>query len=594
VQQFYSPSIQQLTADAVFFTFREGLNWYRIPAAAGSLLLLLMSFPRPRASAEGLGARLHRSDLLYLIVLTVFFFALRWPTLAVGDLEGDESVAVSAGLTRYLEPAYGVTLFTGSAGPLLTYPLAAFGLLGLRIDYGISKLVSLLLITASSAVGYLALRTFSEARIARIALLPLLAFHGMGSVRWTVSYCSEQWINLLMITMIFFLLRLAHKIGGDRANLVGLGLALGWMPLIKWQGMPMAALFVACAVAIVWRRWLRERAGFAALAARLLPLASLGIAPLLVWCAILWSQGSLGFFFDTYFAALFSQATSRYPTTFLERLAALPGWGLVPAPKAEAFTSMGVLFGLPAALWVCLGRRPARLPPDLAIAALYLGVSLYAVLQPGGEFSHYMNLLAQPYAALLALLFWHLMKASSRQALVVSVYTGLMLLAPGVLYLRDDPIPLRYQPTRVYGRSTDALRKLHAAGSPMIQWGWVYGYYVNVGLTWGTRTGGSHEILEPFFPNKSIYIDDYVESLESGRAPIFVDTATEGSTAYAERARYGHEQFPEVAKAVERHYFPCTEFQGARLFLHRKTYAATPGIEAWCMGQPRVRAPART
>ena len=247
--------------------------------------------------------------------------------LALGDLEGDESVAVSAALTRYLDPAYGVTLFTGSAGPLLTYPVAALGLLGLRIDYGASKLVSLLLITASTGVLYLALRTFSEARTARVALLPLLAVLGLGNLRWTMSYCSEQWINLLVISMIYFLLRLDRKIGRERANLCGIGLALGLVPLVKWQGMPMAALVVACAVAIVVHRCRRERAGLGALVIRLLPLVVLGLAPLFVWCVILWSYGSLTFFFETYFAALFSQATSRYTSTLAERLMALPEWG---------------------------------------------------------------------------------------------------------------------------------------------------------------------------------------------------------------------------------------------------------------------------
>jgi hypothetical protein len=593
VENFLAPSIQQLTTDAVMFSFRHGLHWYRIPAVVASLLLLLVSLLGPVPKGDGMGARILRGDLLYLVVVAVFLFGVRWPTLAVGDLEGDESVAVSAAITRYLEPAYGVTIFTGSAGPLLTYPLSALGLLGLRIDYGASKLVSMLLITATSAVFYLALRTFSETRIARVAQLPLLAFYGLASVRWTVSYCSEQWINLLVISMIFFLLRLARQIGRERVNLVGIGLALGLTPLIKWQGMPMAALFVACATAIVWRRWLRQGAAFRALAARLLPLVVPGLAPLLVWCAILWTQGSLGFFFDTYFAALFSQATSRYSTTFLERLVALPGWGISIFPKVELFASMSALFVLPAAIWVFLARRPRRCPPDIALAVLYLVVSVYAALQPGGTFSHYMNLLLQPYAGLTMLVFCHLVKATVRPALAVAIYLGLTLLAPARLYVKDAPVPVRYQPTLNYGGSTDFLRNLQVSGAPLIQWGWVYGYYVNVGLTWGTATGGSHEILEPFFLDQAIFLTDYVESLESGRAPIFVDTATEGSEAYPKRARYGHEQFPEVAEAVRRHYFLWSEFRGARVYLHRGTYAAKAGIEARCTSLPCIPPPRR-
>jgi hypothetical protein len=170
VEQFVAPSIERMAADALALAFRDSLLWYRIPAAAASLLLVLASLLAPGHERDDAAPGLRRGDLLYLLAVAVFLFALRWPVLGLGDLEGDESVAVSAALTRYLDPAYGVTLFTGSAGPLLTYPIAAFGLLGLRIDYGASKLVSLLLISASPAVLYLALGPSATLAPARVAL----------------------------------------------------------------------------------------------------------------------------------------------------------------------------------------------------------------------------------------------------------------------------------------------------------------------------------------------------------------------------------------------------------------------------------------
>jgi hypothetical protein len=580
VDHFVAPSIQRLTSEAVWLSYRQALLWYRIPAIAASLLLLLASLFGNASKHDGAPGRLRRGDLLYLLALAVFLLALRWPALAIGDLEGDESVTVSAALTRYLDPAFGVTLFTGSAGPLLSYPVSALGLLGFRIDFGASKLVSQLLLIASSGVLYLALRTFSEARIARIALFPLLAFVGLGSTRWTLSYCSEQWINLLVASMLLFLLRLDRKIGREGTNLFGIGISLGSIPLVKWQGLPMAALFVACAVAIVWSRWRRERAGLGRLAGRLLPLALPGGAPLLLWCAVVWGFGGLGFFFQTYFVALFTQATSRYSTTLLERLIAFPEWGIQPFAKLEWFLCAPALFWVPAAILLCLPGRPRRFRMELALAALYLVISLYAVLQPGGSFSHYLNLLVQPYAVLFMLIFCRLAQAAARPAFVG--FLGLAVLPPAIFYLQDPPLPLRMPPARDRAESLDPLYTPSLPGSPMIQWGWVYGYFVSTGMTWGSRTGGSHEILEPFFPDKTIFIADYVASLESERAPVFIDTATEGSGVYDNRALYGHERYPEVADAVRRNYFPCAEFPGARIYLLRKRYQGRAEIAGWC------------
>jgi hypothetical protein len=401
-------------------------------------------------------------------------------------------------------------------------------------------------------------------------------------------YCSEQWINLLVISGIYFLLRLERGIGREAANLSGIGLALGSIPLVKWQGAPMAALVAATAVAVVWSRWRREGAGLGGLAARLLPLALLGLAPLLVWCAILWSFGGLGFFFETYFVALFTQATSRYSTTMLERLVALPGWGIYAFPEVRWFLAPTALFWVPAAIALYRMRRP-RFPLELALASLYLVISVYAVLQPGGAFAHYLNLLVQPYAVLCMLVFCRLAQAMPRPAFLG--YLGLAVLTPAILYLRDPPLPIRFPPTELRAKSIDGVDRLNVSGSPMILWGWVYEYYLGMGTTWGTRTGGSHEILEPFFPNKSIFIADYVASLESGRAPVFLDTATEGSSIYGIRSCYGHETVPEIAAAVRRHYFECAEFRGARLFLSRERYEASAEIRSWCEGVPPWRLP---
>jgi hypothetical protein len=179
---------------------------------------------------------------------------------------------------------------------------------------------------------------------------------------------------------------------------------------------------------------------------------------------------------------------------------------------------------------------------------------------------------------------------AARPTLVMLVFLGVTV-PPTMGHVQDIPGSMRFETVPVRARLVDALRVLGVSGSPMIQWGWEYAYYINTGMSWGTRTGGSHEILEPFFPDKAIFVADYLESLESGRAPVFLDTATEGATYYKDSALYGYEQVPEVAEAVRRDYFPCAQFQGASLYLHRKRYEGRAEIQAWCAGLPHWRPP---
>jgi hypothetical protein len=291
------------------------------------------------------------------------------------------------------------------------------------------------------------------------------------------------------------------------------------------------------------------------------PLVVLGLAPLLAWCAVQWSCGTLDFFIDTYFAALFTQATSRYTSSLLQRLMALPEWGFAPYSTERLFLIITALFWIPAAFHLSVFRKPARFR------------------------------LLQPYSLLFMLILCRWAEVASRPSRVLATYLGITALLPLVFYLHDLALPLRFPPQEMRHRALDAIRSLEISGSPMIQWGWVYAYYIGTGTSWGTRTGGSHEIIEPFFPNKPTFIADFVAGLESGRAPVFLDTATEGAPNYAIRALFGHEKFPEVADAVRRHYFPCAEFQGARLFLHREHYRGRADILPWCAMFPRWQPP---
>src|SRR5215472_16094338 len=351
MENYATASLEHAAIYAIGFVIEGSvLWWYKIPALASAAILLYLTLRRRSARRPQPDTTLGAEDLLYILALALFLFAFRWPSLALSDPGGDESVAVSAALTRYLAPAFGLTLFTGSAGPLLTYPLALFGVFGIRIDYGVSKLLSLLLLTATWVVIYLALRTFTSGRIARVALLPVLVFFGHGNEWWTMMYCSEHWINFLIALTVYCLLRLAHQVGGERSNLVGVGLAFGSIPLIKWQGLPMGVLFILLTLVLVAHRSPGGAFVAGAFVRKALLLLALGVGPFLLWCAVMGASGNLGYFFRTYVLALMTQANSRFGTTMLERLGEFPSWGLPPYANISWF-----VYALGAFLLVAIG-----------------------------------------------------------------------------------------------------------------------------------------------------------------------------------------------------------------------------------------------
>src|SRR5262245_11552439 len=600
-------SLEHAAHSAIRLGLKGSGLWYEIPALASLAILLYLTLRQRSARRPRPETTLKAEDLVYILALALFLLAFRWPSLGLSDLEGDESVAVSAALTRYLAPASGLTLFTGSGGPLLSYPLALFGVLGLRIDYGVSKLLSLLLLTATWTVIYLALRTFASGRIARVALLPVLIFFGHGNETWTMMYCSEHWLNFLIALMVYCLLRLAHQVGGERPNLVGVGLAFGFIPLVKWQGLPMGALFILLSLVLVARSSSGGAFVADAFVRNALLLLTIGVGPFLLWCALLGASGNLDYFLRTYILALMTQADTRFETTLLERLVAFPGWGLSPFANFTWFVSALGVFLLVAIGYLLrnLEDAPSESPRlvlrgspspfrELAPAILYLAVSLYAVLKPGGPFPHYLNLLLQPYFLLVAVAFCHMASRSRYPWMVVGLYLAITLCVPGArYYLEGAPLvklvprtSVETDPRLAPPASYALIRRLTPPGSPIILWGWDYHYYVYSGMIWGTRTGGSHEIIEPFFGDRKLFVDSYVASLRSDRAPVFLDTGTEGAWSYGKRAVYAHEAYPEVASIVRQHYLLCREFPGARIFVNRRHHDANPGIRDLCHSPP--------
>src|SRR5215831_8110335 len=159
------------------------------------------------------------------------------------------------------------------------------------------------------------------------------------------------------------------------------------------------------------------------------------------------ASGNLGYFLRTYVLALMTQANSRFGTTLLERLGELPSWGLPPYVNLTKF-----VYALGAFLLVAVGYLLRNLEDtssgspllmlsgsrslfrELAPAILYLAVSFYAVLKPGGPFAHYLNLLLQPYVLLVAVAFCHMARRSRNPWVVFSLYLAITLCIPAARY----------------------------------------------------------------------------------------------------------------------------------------------------------------
>ena len=178
-----------------WFDSHPALYW---TLAWSGLALLLVAGLGPVVAALGgekieLATRRLWPRWVFLAVMTLTFFAFRWPLFFVGEeLNPDESQLIAGGITLQSDPIYWRSVDGSTHGPLDTYPLLAVRLVGLPINYGTARLTGSLMLLGAIALLYLALTRYFGEALGRLGCLPAFCFFAFSTFWDFVHYSSEH------------------------------------------------------------------------------------------------------------------------------------------------------------------------------------------------------------------------------------------------------------------------------------------------------------------------------------------------------------------------------------------------------------------
>jgi hypothetical protein len=507
---------------------------------------------------------------LFLLALAATLLAFRWPILFIDrDFNIDESQHIAEAITLQHDPVFWRSVDGTTHGPLDIYPLLLLPLVGLKLDYFGVRVFGLFLMAVALVASYRALALLGRESLARIAILPAVAFIAFTTAPDFIHYSSEHVPVALLATGLWLavadLLRTDRRPRSWRWILAGLG--LGAVPMAKLQAAPIAATLL---VAVVLLDFLLPGSTPRDRIRRPLVLAAAALLPTFVFILLTWIFGVLHHAWISYVSQNFNYAHAGHVP-----LGAwfLGSWKFFQhdAGFGHFITGLALLSAIAAI--PALQARPAQLR-WCAITLVVLLASLFAVLAPRREYFHYQLLLVVPatlFAGTLVQSAWESLQGPrarwTRLALlaalcVVAILPQIRERSRGHLFVGqlqvlarppDDPVPaeiLRYtQP-----------------GDRLAVWGWAPRFYVRTGLPQATREAHTYnELTESGL--QPYYYHRYVRDLARRRPVVFVDAVGPGAFGFVPREHFAHERFPELHEIIARDYRHVAEFGHARIYV---------------------------
>jgi len=485
---------------------------------AGTIASLSENRPRLKYELAFLG-------VVFLGLLCSRYHILLYPH----ELNIDESQFISQahGYTRTWIP---FSQDGHTCGPLNYYILMWPAALGTPITYFTIRLTGFIFILLTVLYARRAVALIAGNRPSYLLTLPLVSFYFFAYENGFVHYSSEHFPDLLLAFSIWQIAKY-WRLGHARFFL--LGFILGAIPFTKLQASPLAVYLFAIATGLILYYGPRRAKGSWPRECVALFLGG-ATFPLIIIVPLL-AVGTLGDAIHRYII-ITSQYGAGVMTTDLIPLPHLIQYLAEDGPQFTLyFAGMMSLAAVILLTWV--GREKAQRSwlIGFALAAIYLALTIYAVLKPDLAYAHYLLLLPQPVLFLLAWIFrgYRLHRPASLQKNSAAVASALIAISffsiPMYLFMQHK-LPHLHDAAYTREPAIDPVSiYIKSVATPddfMANWGYSTKYYVEANVPPGVRDFAT--LYEPL-PNPSYdyYRNGFLEDLKKNKPKVIVDSIGE-------------------------------------------------------------------
>lgn len=494
----------------------------------------------------------------YFIPIVLGTFLLRIPFLTDLEIDVDAStwIASAISIDYYPDKLWKFLTFTDSR-PLTVLPVYLLLYAGVPINYITTEVLALVIWILIIGVNFLTLRYLIPEKAAFILSSCCALFIGSCNASDFTAYNSE-YISILMLSVATLV---AVKVYVGQYSLIEIllsGLTLGAVIYAKFQNAPMG-LVIAGFTGLL----LLNRKKFKILVWFIV----MGIVPtLLILLAFTWKGASDQFWINYLFNYLeYSFTTQFQPLYMTERFNPLRAMRFILHYYQSRLFFGTLLSGLAVGLYFLLRTnqiRSALQSPIVIFSLLLLISSLYAVLQSGNSFGHYLLYLIIPLVFLLAVI--------GRSVKPTQFSTLCLLLISGTAFQMIMNWVYNHHriPPETF-RNDKAIVKVitdHSADTDnIVIWGWVDRLHHLSARACGYSMAHTHHL---FLHKSSLLpyrIQSFLNDLKTNNPALFIEDI-DGKYSPLPGIFRSLDEYPEIRQYISQHYSFLTMIDGIKIY----------------------------
>jgi hypothetical protein len=487
------------------------------------------------------------SDKQLLLISITIFWVIRLLYSLSDAHEMDMNTWMASAITVAKSPDAIWTLLNYADGrPLTVLPLVLFEWIGIKMDF---RTVEMLGVSIWSVTFYLVGSMLNRQTLG--VLLAMVLWLSSVWMTGLTAYNSE-------IICCFFMVIALRMMQNSKLTLgftLFLGIWLGCFPIVKFQIIPMGLLlgFWQCRVLFMAQSYTKLAA---LVVGALLPVGF--VVSYYVWhnkFDILWND-----YFYNYFVYAYTDEFSDTP--LLERFSLRHIFSFITdASQSMIFWSTVVVASL-VSMGFAVYKRLAS--SQMILGGLWWLITLYAVLQAGNFFGHYLFLLLVPTLWILNQ-FQILFKRPTIAWHFVVIFVLMIGQTIANTYARYQLAPIK-NPILVNNVAA-AITHLTTHSQKVVIWGYTDELYVYTRRMMGYRSPYTFWV---YFPSsqQQFRIQEFIDDLEENKPKLFVDAFVDHLVdTYHKQGHW--ENIPHVKAYIDSHYTQVSQIEDVRFYVRK-------------------------
>jgi len=502
-----------------------------------------------------LSGRLRLYWLLLLPTLTLLF---RIPFLTDLEIDVDTStwIASAISIDYYPDKLWKMLTFTDSR-PLTVLPVYGMLYAGIPVNYISTELLGLVIWLLIAGINFFTLRYLIPEKAALILSGCGAVFIGSCNASDFTAYNSE-FVSILMLS---FSTLVAVRLYTGKFSVYGIllsGIVLGAVIYAKFQNAPMGLVIAGFTILLLFQNKKFKM---------MIWFILMGFAPTLIILLIFTWKGAPDQFWINYLLNYleYSFTTQFQSLTMAERFSPFRAMRFVLHYYQSRLFFGTLLMSLMVGIYFLARSKKIRVAlqsPIFLFALLLLISSLYAVLQSGNAFGHYLLYLIIPLVLMLAVTA-HLVRPPQISTLCLLLLSGTVCqISINLIFYHDRLPPATF-------RNDHQIVKVitdHSTHTDnMVIWGWIDRLHHLSGRACGYSMAHTHHLFLHQSRLLPYRMDSFLTDMATNRPAVFVED-TGGRYSPLPGIFRPLDEYPEIRQYINQHYHLLTSIEGINIY----------------------------